>query len=143
VAEQRWQRPLDGLTMPRWAAPLLAVVALGLVLWTLYLTYALPAHHVTHDWNVAWAGFDVALTAALVATAVGVRVRGAWLEATAAVAAALLLADAWFDIVLSANGPERREAIVLAVIAELPLALFCLWIALNAERAVAALGSRR
>ena len=27
--------------------PLLATLAVGLVGWTLYLTYALPAHHVT------------------------------------------------------------------------------------------------
>lgn len=127
--------------MPRWAAPFLAVLALGLVPWTLYLTYTLPAHHVTHDWNLAWAGFDVALATALVATAVGVWVRGAWLEAVAAVSAALLLADAWFDIVLAGSWAERRESIVLAVVAELPLAAFCLWIALNAERAVNALGS--
>jgi hypothetical protein len=137
------QRLLEGLTMPRWAAPFLAVVALGLVPWTLYLTYTLPAHHVTHDWNVAWAGFDLALTSALVATAVGVWVRGAWLEATAAVSTALLVADAWFDIVLADSGAERLEAILLALVAELPVALFCLWIALNAERAIKALGTGR
>jgi hypothetical protein len=135
--------PLEGLTLPRWAASFLAVIALGLVPWTLYLTYTLPARHVTHDWNVAWAGFDVALTGVLVATAIGVWVRGPWLEATAAVSTALLVADAWFDIVLAGSGPERREAILLAVVAELPLALFCLWIALNVERAVRALGARR
>jgi hypothetical protein len=137
------QRPLEGLTMPRWAAPFLALLAFGLVPWTLYLTYTLPARHITHDWNLAWAGFDVALTAALVATAIGVWLRGAWLEAVAAVSTALLLADAWFDIVLAGSWTERREAIVLALVAELPLAVFCLWIALNAERAVSALGARR
>jgi hypothetical protein len=95
---------------------------------------------VTHDWNVAWAGFDVALTCALVATAIGVLVSGGWLEATAAVSTALLVADAWFDIVLAGSGSERQEAVLLAVVAELPLALFCLWIALNVEQAIRALG---
>jgi hypothetical protein len=131
------------LPVPRWTALLLGVAALGLVPWTLYLTYTLPARHVTHDWNVAWAGFDVAIASALVATAVGVLVCGPWLEATAAVAATLLVADAWFDVILADGGGERREAILLAVVAELPLALFCLWIALNVERALRAFGARR
>jgi hypothetical protein len=139
VAEQR---SFEGLPAPRWAAAFLTMAAVGLVPWTLYLTYTLPARHVTHDWNVAWAGFDVAITSALVATAIGVRFCGAWLEATAAVSTALLVADAWFDVVMAGSGSERQEAILLAVVAELPLALFCLWIALNVERAIRALGPR-
>jgi hypothetical protein len=55
----------------------------------------------------------------------------------------LLVTDAWFDIVLAHGTGERLEAIALAAVAELPLALFCLWIALNAERAVRTLSSRR
>jgi hypothetical protein len=51
----------------------------------------------------------------------------------------LLCTDAWFEIVLSVPGHERLEAIVLAAVAALPLALFCFWIALNAERAITAL----
>ena len=137
------QRPLESLTVPRWVAPVFVVLAVGLVPWTLYLTYTLPSRHVAHDWNVAWAGYDVAITAALLATAIGVRVRGPWLEATAAVSSALLVADAWFDIVLADGGSERREAVLVAVAAELPLALFCLWIALNVERAIRTLGARR
>jgi hypothetical protein len=65
-----------------------------------------------------------------------VLVCGPWLEATAAVSSALLVADAWFDIVLTGSWSERHEAILLAVAAELPLAFFCLWIALNIERAI-------
>jgi hypothetical protein len=137
------QRSAGWLPVPRWAAFLLASVAVGLVPWTLYLTYALPSRHVTHDWKIAWAGFDTALAAALVATAVGVLVSGAWVEATAAVSTTLLVTDAWFDIVLADGGSERHEAIVLAVVAELPLALFCLWIALNVEHALRALAIRR
>jgi hypothetical protein len=134
------QQSVGGVPVPRWAAFFLAAVAVGLIPWTLYLTYALPSRHVTYDWKIAWAGFDVALASALVATAIGVLARGAWLEATAAVSSALLVADAWFDIVLAGSWSERREAILLAVAAELPLAFFCLWIALNVERAIRALG---
>jgi hypothetical protein len=124
---------------PRWTVPLLTVLAVGLVPWTLYLTYALPAHHVTDEWRLAWAGFDLALAGAIGLTALGVVREAAWLEAAAATTTTLLCTDAWFDVVLSASGSERLEAIVLAAIAELPLAAFCFWIALNAERAINAL----
>jgi hypothetical protein len=128
--------------VPRWTAMLLGGVALGLVPWTLYLTYTLPSKHVTNHWSAAWAGFDVGLAAALLATAVGVAKATAWLDAAAAVATTLLVTDAWFDIVLASGGGERLEAIVFAAVAELPLALFCFWIALNAERAIRALTRR-
>jgi hypothetical protein len=125
--------------VPRWTVPLLAALAFGLIGWTLYLTYVLPAHHVTDEWWLAWAGFDLALAAAIGFTALGIVLEAPWLEAAAATTTTLLCTDAWFDIVLSAPGGERFEAIVLAAIAELPLALFCFWIALNAERAIKAL----
>lgn len=129
--------------VPRWAALLLGGVAVGLVPWTLYLTYALPSHHVTNHWRVAWAGFDLGLTIALVTTAVGIIRAASWLEGAAAVAATLLFTDAWFDIMLSHGTSELFEAIGLAGVGELPLAASCLWIALNAERAIRTLTSER
>ena len=125
--------------VPRWVALLLTAVVAGLVVWTLYLTYALPARHVTEHWWLAWAGFDIGLALALATTALGVLREAHWVDATAAVAATLLVTDAWFDIVLADPGGERVEAIVLAVIGEIPLALFCVWIVMNAERAIASL----
>jgi hypothetical protein len=121
--------------------PLLATLAVGLVGWTLYLGYALPAHHVTNDWWLAWAGFDLALASAIGITALGVVLEAPWLEGAAAATTTLLCTDAWFDIVMSSPGHERLEAVVLACFAELPLAAFCFWIALNAERAIKALKS--
>jgi len=129
--------------VPRWAALLLGGTALVLVPWTLYLSYSLPARHVTDHWSLAWSGFDVGLATSLVVTALGVARDAPWLEAAAAVSTALLLTDAWFDIVLSHGGGERLEAVALAAVAELPLAVFCLWIALNAERAVRTLSANR
>jgi hypothetical protein len=123
--------------VPRWVALLLTAITAGLVVWTLYLTYVLPARHVTDHWRIAWAGFDIGLALALATTALGVLREAQWVDATAAVAATLLVTDAWFDIVLADAGGERTEAIVLAVIGEIPLALFCIWIVMNAERAIA------
>ena len=125
--------------VPRWVALLLTAIVAGLVVWTLYLTYALPARHVTDHWRIAWAGFDLGLALALATTALGVAREAQWVDATAAVSATLLVTDAWFDIVLADHGAERVEAIVLAAIGEIPLALFCVWIVLNAERAIGSL----
>jgi hypothetical protein len=129
--------------VPRWVALLLTAIAAGLVVWTLYLSYALPARHVTEHWRTAWAGFDIGLALALVTTAVGVLRDARWVDASAAVAATLLVTDAWFDIVQADPGGERMEAIVLAVIGEIPLALFCIWIVMNAERAIGSLRDSR
>ena len=129
--------------VPRWVALFLGGIGLALVPWTLYLSYTLPARHVTDHWRLAWSGFDVGLAASLVATAIGVARNAAWLEAAAAVSTALLVTDAWFDIMLSNGVSERLEAIALAMVAEIPLAVFCLWIALNAERAVKTLSANR
>ena len=129
--------------VPRWVALFLGGIGLALVPWTLYLSYTLPARHVTDHWRLAWSGFDVGLAASLVATAIGVARNAPWLEAAAAVSTALLATDAWFDIMLSNGAGERLEAIALAMVAEIPLAVFCLWIALNAERAVKTLSASR
>jgi hypothetical protein len=131
--------------VPRWVALLLTAIVAGLVVWTLYLSYSLPARHVTEHWRIAWAGFDIGLALALASTALGVLREAQWVDATAAVAATLLVTDAWFDIVLADGAMEQTEAIGLAVIGEIPLAVFCIWIVMNAERAIASLkdGQRR
>jgi len=131
----------------RWIAPLLVLGAVVLVPWALVLAYRLPARHTTHHWDVAWFGFDIALAAALAATGWAVARRSEWAPAAAAVAATLLLCDAWFDNVLANSREEHVEAAVEAVLVEIPLALFCVWLALNSEQTVdavlGALGRRR
>ena len=46
----------------RWVPVLLAVVALGLLPWTLWLATTLPSQHVAEHWDLAWGGFDVILS---------------------------------------------------------------------------------
>ena len=118
-----------------WIAPVFAVVALGLVPWTLYLGVTLPSRHVQQNfYDVAWAGFDFALALAIIATAVGVLWRRLWVQGAAACAATLLASDAWFDVLSSNPGWERLQAIVLAVFAELPRAGFCVYMARHSEQ---------
>lgn len=91
--------------MPR----LLALVALGLVLWTLWLTVSLPSRHVAQNYDVAWIGFDLALAAAFGATAWSGFRRPRWLAALAAATGTMLVCDAWFDVVTSNGGGERLK----------------------------------
>jgi hypothetical protein len=106
-----------------------------LIPWTLLLAYRLPASHTSRHWDVAWVGFDLALATALACTGVAIARRSAWAPMAAAVAATLLLCDAWFDNVLASGLHEHVEA-AIEVLVEVPLALFCVWLALHCERAV-------
>jgi hypothetical protein len=122
----------------RWVAPMLVFGAALLVPWTIVLAYRLPSQHTSHHWDVAWVGFNVALVVSLAATGLSIARRASWATSAAAVAAALLLCDAWFDNVLANGGGEHLEAALEAVLVELPLALFCLLLARHCEQTVAA-----
>jgi hypothetical protein len=130
------------IPLPRWVTVLLAVVAIALVPWILYLTFTLPSRHFTAHYDVAWVGFDIALTAAFAATAWAALRGSHWLGAFAAVTGTMLVCDAWFDIVTSQAGGEMFEAIAEAVLAELPLAALCAFIVYDAETFLAATVTR-
>ena len=120
----------------RWIAPALVVGAVVLVPWTLVLAYRLPARHTSDHWDLAWVGFDIALAASLAATGLGIARRAVWVPSAAAVAATLLFCDAWFDNVLANGYEEHLEAALEALFVEIPLALFCVWLAHHAEHTV-------
>ena len=46
----------------------------------------------------------------------------------------MLMVDAWFDVTTAADRKQFVTAVVLACIAEIPLAIICGWAAVNAER---------
>jgi hypothetical protein len=121
------------LPLPRWVTPLFMIVALFLVPWTLYLTFSLPSRHVTHHYDLAWVGFDIALLASFTATALAALRRSEWLVAAAAATGTMLVCDAWFDVVTSQGGGEMWEAVAEAVLGELPLAAVCGFIVYDAE----------
>jgi hypothetical protein len=126
------------IPVPRWLVALLGGVAVLLVPWILYLTFTLPARHVTVHYDLAWVGFDVALTASLAATAWAVLRGSRWLVPFAAVTATMLVCDAWFDVTTSRPGNELFEAVAQAAFAEIPLAALCAFIVYDAERFLAA-----
>lgn len=130
------------IPLPRWVTALLALVAVGLVPWILYLTFTLPSRHVTFHYDLAWVGFDVGLAASLAATAWATLRGSQWLAPLAAVTGTMLVCDVWFDVVTSQPGRELLEAIAEAALAELPLAALCGFIVYDAETFLAATVTR-
>jgi hypothetical protein len=119
--------------LPRWVTPVLALTAVGLLPWTLWLTFSLPARHVSEHYDLAWVGFDIALFTAFAATSWCIIRSSRWLVPLAAATGAMLVCDAWFDVV-TAGRNELGEAIAEALLAELPLAALCVFIVVDTER---------
>jgi hypothetical protein len=93
----------------------------------------LPSTQVSTHYDLAWVGFDIALALVLAGTAYAAYRESDLLGPLAAATSAMLLCDAWFDIVTSTPG-ERLEAVLEACFAELPLAALCAVIVYDAER---------
>jgi hypothetical protein len=130
------------LPLPRWLGPALLLIALALGPWTLYLTYSLPSRHLTHRYDLAWVGFDVALLASFAITGWFALHPSKWLVPAAAVTGTMLLCDAWFDVITS-SGHEQAESILEACLAELPLAALCAYVVWDVERFLTLLPQRR
>jgi len=117
----------------RFVVPFFAIAGFALLPWTIWLTQRLPSHHTDEHWRALWVGFDLAIAAALISTAVLAMRRSPWLETAAAIAGTLLLCDAWFDSLLESGG-AFWVALLEAAALELPLAGICFWVARDAER---------
>jgi hypothetical protein len=114
---------------------LFAAAALLLLPWSVLLATRLPSRHLSAHWDLAWSGFDVALAGTLAAVALCAWRGSPWLEGAASAAAALLICDAWFDLLTAATGKELVIAALEAALVEVPMALLCLLIARRAEQA--------
>jgi hypothetical protein len=118
----------------RWVVPLFSLAGIVLIPWILVLVRSLPSTHAAAHWDIAWAGFDLALAFLLLGVAVAAWRRSTWLEGAATAAAALLAVDAWFDVLTSSTNVERAVAIGEAALVELPLAAVLLLLARDTER---------
>jgi hypothetical protein len=121
----------------KWVLLLLGGFAVLLFPWTAYLAYALPDRHLTPHWSIAWAGFDLMMAAAAIATVVAIVHRSRYLAMAASITGTFLLCDAWFDLITSRPGSELVESSLFAILGELPMAALCFWIARDAERVCA------
>jgi hypothetical protein len=123
----------DERVVPRWIPRLFVVLALALAPWIAWLLLSLPRRAFVNHWEVAWAGFDVGLAVLLAGTGIALIRRSPLAQLLAAMAATLLLADAWFDTMTARGASGLTVAVVEALLCELPLALVCLWIARSIE----------
>lgn len=96
-----------------------------MVPWSVCLLHQLPRATAVSGWNIAWAGLDLMEAAGLAGTGVLLARGDERYRLGAAATAALLLTDAWFDVVTAADGHERAAAVTMAVGAELPAAALC------------------
>ncbi len=124
---------LEQIPVPRWIGRVFLLLALGLLPWIVYLALALPDHTIAANYRLAWVGYDIGLLALLGGVAWLAMRRATSIEIAASCTGAALVADAWFDTVTAASAADRTQAIVAAVLLEVPLAALCLWIARNAE----------
>ena len=91
--------------------------------WVVFLIFTLSERPQGGEWWLAWAGFDVALAAALGCTAVFGWLRRQFVLFPLIVTGVLLCCDAWFDITLSWGTDESWVSFATAFLIELPLAV--------------------
>ncbi|MFJ9153140.1 hypothetical protein ACIRP7_34930 [Streptomyces sp. NPDC102270] len=100
---------------------------LGLVMipWLVFLNTGLPATAQASHWAWTWTGLDSFEALGLLSTGLLLRRGDCRACLTSAATSALLLIDAWFDTMTAAPGSDFRLAVLMAVFAELPLAVAC------------------
>lgn len=118
----------------RWLARGLAGAGLALIPWMLVLARSLPSSAHAWNWSTAWIGLDTLEMFGLLGTGLLMLRRDIRYRLTAAATSALLLVDAWFDIVTSAPGTDRLAAGVMAGALELPIAVLCAILAARGHR---------
>jgi hypothetical protein len=123
---------VDDARVVRWAGPAFALFSLILLPWTIYLGLSLPSRQLSSHYDIAWAGFDVLLMAALASTAYFALRRSHYLATAATATATLLVVDAWFDVMTSPSS-QLAESLILAALIELPLAALCAWLSYHTE----------
>jgi hypothetical protein len=126
----------DNARLVRWAAPVFLGCAAILLPWIVIIAARLPSRELSENYDVAWAGYDVGLLIGLVWTAFAALRRTRRLTIAAAATGALLVADAWFDVITSPGGWDLAEAVAMSLLAELPLATLCFWLAFHSQEVI-------
>ncbi|HUD10601.1 MAG TPA: hypothetical protein VMR28_02920 [Candidatus Saccharimonadales bacterium] len=122
------------LRVPPWATRIYLMLAVVLLPWTVYIGLTLPQHHLSAHWNISWAGLDIGMIVALAATGLFAYIRSIWIVIAAATTGSLLLVDAWFDVMSERTSTDFHQALILAFMFELPLAMLSYYLASHALR---------
>ncbi len=119
--------------VPRWIGWLVITAGALMLPWVAGLVFILPTRHEAAHYGASWIGFDLALCGMLIRTGWLAQKGREHIELSAAMTGTLLLVDAWFDVVTADSHKEQALALFLALAGEIPLAVFCLWIAGRVE----------
>jgi hypothetical protein len=118
--------PAPGDIAPRpraarvWLGRALVTAGLGMIPWLVVLAVILPASTRAAHWPAAWIGLDSMEGLGLLATGLLLLRRDNRCSLTAAVTAALVLTDAWFDVTTAGAGPALVTAVAMAACVEIP-----------------------
>lgn len=123
------------LSSRRWIVRFLALCCLGLVPWTIGLAVTLPRSYLVGNWPLAWTGFDLILLGCLSTTAWALWRQRQVAVPAAMITAALLLCDAWFDIITAHGGRCLAVSVATAVVAEVPIAILLGFISVRLQQA--------
>lgn len=117
------------LFIPTWSAVLYITMSIVLIPWTIYLGASLPTHHLSAHWDISWSGLDVGIILAMLATGIFAIRKSIWIAITSSIVGTLLIVDAWFDIMSERRELQFHEALFLAIVFELPIALVSYYVA--------------
>ncbi len=115
---------------------LYTAAAAVLLPWIVFLAVTLPRRQFDLHYRAAWVGFDLLLVFAISRTAYMAFRIDPRVQIPATATATLLFVDAWFDMTTSGSRSQFLEAFVLAVLVEIPAAIFSLYLARQVNRRV-------
>lgn len=133
----RRRQPANSARMsvsPRWLALALTGAGIGQLPWMFYLAVSLPASPQAWHWPAAWVGLDAMEAAGLLTTGFLLLRRDARYCLTAAATAAMLVADAWFDVTTAQPGSAELSSAAMAAFAEVPGSALCIVLAARGLR---------
>jgi len=113
------------------AATVLTVLGAAMIPWLIFLHSRLPTTAQVSHWDWTWTGMDSFEALGLLSTGLLLRRGDRRACLTSAATSALLLVDAWFDTMTAAPGPDFTLAVLMAVFAEVPLAVACAVLAIR------------
>jgi len=123
----------------RRVAWLYTAAAVFLLPWIVFLAVSLPKRDLDRHYDVAWVGFDLLLAFAVIRTAWFAHRIDPRVQIPATATATLLVVDAWFDVITAGNRSQFLEALLMALLVEVPAAVFSLYLVRRVNRQVAEL----
>ncbi|WP_131741326.1 hypothetical protein [Actinomadura roseirufa] len=123
----------------RLVAAAFASGTVAVTVWTVGMAASTASEDRHVEWTVLWSGFDALLAAAMASTAWLVHRRDDRAALTAAVLAALMVVDAWFDV-MTARPAHFPVAVAMALALELPLGVIFGVLSVRMSRAFKAAG---